>query len=74
MEWFLNSDTSSARFARTAAQGVIALIPGILNNYLPYMPGWCGVVVVPVIMAILAPLMSELGKRTLSDSTVGATD
>lgn len=74
MERFLTSNTTSAKLARTIVQGLIALVPEILNFYLPYMPGWCGVVLVPTIMCILSPLMAELGKRIADDASVGATD
>ena len=62
MQWLLTSNDASARILRTVIQGILALIPGIFNFYLPYMPDWCGVVLVPVIMCILSPVMYELGK------------
>lgn len=62
MNWFLTSNDPGARVTRTIVQGIIALIPGILNFYLPYMPDWCAIVLVPVIMCILSPVMAEIGK------------
>lgn len=78
METLLTSNTWNARLMRTMAQGILALVPGILNYYLPYMPEWCGIVAVPVIMCILSPIMAELGKAIAkdeaTDATVGGTD
>lgn len=74
MEWFLTSNSASARVARTIAQGILALVPGVINFYLPYMPEWVGIIAAPIIMAILAPIMAELGKAVANDSTVAMTD
>lgn len=78
MEWLLTANTWNARLMRTILQGILALIPGIINYYLPYMPEWCGIVVAPVIMCILSPFMAELGKviakDEITEATVGGTD
>ena len=79
MEWFLTSNEAGARVLRTITQGILALVPGVLNYYLPYMPEWCGIIVAPVIMCILSPIMAEIGKAieehgSSYDRTVGGTD
>ena len=61
MNNFLTSNAPSMRLLRSIIQGVLALIPGIINFYLPYMPEWVGLVIAPVIMCILSPIMAELG-------------
>lgn len=62
MEWFLTSNTAKARLLRTIVQGILALLPEIFNYYLAYMPEWCGIILVPVLMCIISPCMAELGK------------
>ena len=69
LDRFLTANTTGMRVWRTIIQGIIALIPGILNYYLPYMPEWCGIVLVPIIMAILSPIMAEIGKAIEKDGT-----
>lgn len=75
MEWFLNSNMPQARILRTIVSGILSLIPGIMNYYLPYMPEWCGIIAAPVIMCILSPIMAELGKAIARDEkTIASTD
>lgn len=61
MNWFLTSNDASARVLRTMVQGVISLIPGVINYFAPFMPEWCGVVLAPILMCFLSPLMAEIG-------------
>lgn len=77
MEWLLTNNTWNARLMRTIIQGILALVPGIINFYLPYMPEWCGIIVAPVIMCILSPIMAEIGRAIElhdSDKTIATTD
>ena len=72
MEWLLTSNTTYARLARTIASGILSLVPGIINYYLPYMPEWVGIVLAPVLMCVLSPCMAELGKAVARDGVSAA--
>lgn len=67
MEWLLTSNTWNARLTRTIVQGILALVPGIINYYLPYMPEWCAIIAAPVLMCILSPIMAEIGRAIERD-------
>ena len=64
MNWFLNSNSTWARIARTVAQAILSF----LMSYLPEIVGLFELnelvqaLLIAVGMAILSPLMSELGK------------
>lgn len=72
MEWLLTSNTASARVLRTIIQGLLALIPTIVNVYAEYMPLWATAVMVPVIMCIISPIMAEIGKAIDNNGGAGA--
>lgn len=56
------ADTSSAaRLERTIAQGVIGVVIGLLSS-IAGAPEWAQLCVVPVVMAVLAPIQAEIGK------------
>ncbi len=61
---FLNSNEWQWRLARTIVQGVI----GVLVANVDLIVGWCVLdpavrgLVVALVMAVLSPVMSELGK------------
>lgn len=78
MEWLLTSNSANARVLRTVIQGIIAVIPSILNYYAPFMPDWFSVILVPAIMCILSPVMAELGaaikEKQEEDHIIGGTD
>ena len=63
MEKFLNGNEWQWRLARTVAQGVI----GVLVANVDLIVGWCVLdpsvrgLVVALVMAVLSPLMAELG-------------
>ena len=65
MEWFLTSNSTVARILRTLAQGLL----GVLAAWLPELvglfniPDYLQAIIVAVVMAILSPIMSELGKH-----------
>lgn len=56
------ADTSpAARFERTVAQGAVGVVTGLLAG-VAGAPGLVQVGVVPVVMAILAPIQAEIGR------------
>ena len=63
MNEFLNSNEWQWRLARTVAQGVI----GVLIANVDLIVGWCVLdpatraLVVALVMAVLSPIMAELG-------------
>lgn len=69
MQWFFHSNEANARLLRTIVQGVIGALIAALTYYVAFMPEWAVVVVVPVVMAILSPIMAEIGKGDGSDDS-----
>lgn len=61
MNWC--ADTSpAARLERTIAQGVIGVGASLLANTAG-APEWVTIGLAPTVMAILAPIQAEIGKR-----------
>lgn len=66
MNKFLTSNSTSMRLARTIVQGTI----GVLLSYVDTLVGFITIpaevrpMIVALVMAILSPLMAELGKNT----------
>ena len=69
MNKFLTSNSTSMRLARTVVQGII----GVLISYMDTLVGFVTIppelrpMIVAMVMAILSPLMAELGKSTEAD-------
>ena len=65
MEWLLTSNSTVARILRTSIQGVLGVIfaelPQIVGLF--DLPDWASALIVAAVMAILSPIMSELGKH-----------
>lgn len=65
MNKFFNSDSTGFRLLRTIVQGVIGILAANLDliiGFIPMIPEELRPVIVLLVMAILSPLMSELGK------------
>lgn len=66
MNKFLTSNSTSMRLARTIVQGII----GVLISYADTLVGFIVIapeirpMIVALVMAILSPLMAEIGKNT----------
>lgn len=66
MNRFLTSNETSMRLARTVVQGII----GVLVSYADTLVGFIAIppemrpMVVALVMAILSPMMAEIGKNT----------
>lgn len=66
MNKFLTSNSTSMRLARTIVQGII----GVLISYADAMVAFVTIppemrpMIVALVMAVLSPLMAELGKST----------
>jgi len=65
MNVFLRSNTTEYRLARTILQGVIGVIIGNIDLLLGYtcIPAELRPVITGLVMAVLSPIMSELGKK-----------
>jgi len=65
MNTFLTSEKTVYRLLRTICQGVIGVLVANLDliiGFIPMIPEELRPVIVLIVMAILSPLMSELGK------------
>jgi len=65
MNTFLTSEKTVYRMLRTICQGVIGVLVANLDliiGFIPMIPEELRPVIVLIVMAILSPLMSELGK------------
>lgn len=65
MDKFLQSNSTSARMFRTIAQGVLGVLVANIDLFVSYIeidPAMKPVIVA-VVMAVLSPIMSELGKQ-----------
>ena len=64
-EWLLTNNSTGARILRTIIQGllgvIVAELPEIVGLF--NVPDWVQAMIVAAIMAILSPIMSELGKH-----------
>lgn len=66
MNKFLTSNSTSMRLARTIVQGIV----GVLISYADTLVGFIVIpaevrpMIVALVMAILSPVMAELGKNT----------
>lgn len=63
MNWFLESNDSLARLCRTIAQGVIAVIIAYLTTVSNSVPEIVSLLVIPIVMAILSPIMALIGAK-----------
>lgn len=65
MEWLLTNNSTIARILRTAIQGVLGVIVAELPQIVGLfnLPDWASALIVAAVMAILSPIMSELGKH-----------
>lgn len=74
-EKFLTTNTPTMKLARTIAQGVIGVVIGIITVYAATLPEWFSVIVAPLVMAILSPIMAEIGNSLKEeDHKVGGTE
>ena len=65
MKNFLTSEKTVYRLLRTICQGVIGVVCANLDliiGFIPMIPEELRPIIVLIVMAILSPLMSELGK------------
>ena len=63
LKWFFESNDNSARLVRTIVQGVLGVAASALAYYAASAPEWVTVIVAPLIMAVLSPIMAEIGKH-----------
>lgn len=76
MKWFFESNDPSARLLRTIVQACIGVLIGYLTAIAPMMPDIVAMLVIPLVMAILSPIMAEIGKHLDDEPTykIGGTD
>lgn len=65
MEWLLRSNNTWARLLRTLIQGILGVLAAELPNIIGLLniPDYIQGIIVAVVMAILSPIMAELGKH-----------
>lgn len=73
MEWFFKSNDTAARLLRTVVQGVIAAVIAWLTTIAPDLPEIVSLLVIPVVMAILSPIMGVIGSSEKDEGPVDAT-
>lgn len=66
MNKFLTSNSTSMRLARTIVQGIIGVLISYMDALVAFVtiPPEMRPMIVALVMAILSPLMAELGKST----------
>ena len=65
MKKFFSSDSTGYRLLRTIIQGIIGVLIAnidLLIGFIPMIPEEIRPIIVLIVMAILSPLMAELGK------------
>ena len=78
MKWFFESNETSARLLRTIVQACIGVLIGYLTTIAPTMPEPVSLLVIPLVMAVLSPIMAEIGKHKEAEDEphykIGGTD
>lgn len=77
IKWFFESNDNNARLLRTIVQGILGVVVSALSYYGAAAPEWVAVIVVPIVMAVLSPVMAEIGKKIEEDTKIdklGGTD
>lgn len=66
MNKFLSSNSTSMRLARTIVQGIIGVLISYMDALVAFVtiPQEMRPMIVALVMAVLSPLMAELGKST----------
>lgn len=73
MNKFLTSNEAKYRLARTILQGIIGVLVANIDTIMGQVvldPAQRAIIV-PVVMAVLSPIMAALGQTTLYNSTAG---
>ena len=71
MDKFLNSNEWQWRLARTIVQGIIGVLIANLDviiGSVPYIDPTIRPIVVALVMAILSPIMAEVGRHELMEA------
>lgn len=68
IRWFFESNTPGARVLRTIVQGIIGVIISYLGVVATNSPEIVSMLIIPIVMAILSPIMAEIGKALDKDS------
>lgn len=77
IRWFLESNEPAARVLRTIVQGIIGVVISYLGTIATNSPEIISLLVIPIIMAVLSPIMAEIGKtldKESEDIKPGGTD
>lgn len=61
MKWFFESNDTSARLLRTIVQGVIGVVISYLSVLALNAPEMVSLLIIPVVMAVLSPIMGVIG-------------
>lgn len=71
IKWFFESNDASARVLRTIVQGVLGVLISYLGTVATNAPEVVSLLVIPCVMAILSPIMAEIGKHISDGGTNG---
>ena len=74
MEWFFTSNDTSARLLRTIIQGVLGVFCSYLSVLALNAPEFVALFVIPLVMAILSPIMAEIGKSLEHEEKIGGSE
>lgn len=69
MNWFFNSNSASARLLRTIIQGILGVLVANIDVFMGHTSLSIEMrsIVVALVMAILSPIMKEIGKKLQKD-------
>lgn len=70
IRWLFESNAASARLLRTIIQGVLAVVVSYLSTLAANAPEIVAMLVIPIVMAILSPIMAEIGKTLDKESDI----
>lgn len=76
IRWFFESNSTSARLLRTIVQGVLGVVVSYLSTLATGAPDVVSLLIIPIVMAILSPIMGAIGGTLDKEETpkTGGTD
>lgn len=71
IRWFFESNDTAARLLRTIVQGVLGVLVSYLSILATNAPEIVALLIIPVVMAVLSPIMGAIGGTLDKESTEG---
>ena len=72
--WFFESNEASARVLRTIVQGILGVLISYLSTIATGAPEIVSLLIIPCVMAVLSPIMAEIGKHLPEDVKAGGSE